>query len=254
MTSALLLATFPALSQTDQATPPPDTQQQVPTFRVNVVGRTATAVNWHNRSSWTKVDFQGSDLMPQVTGTARVRSYSGRIEVQTSLKKIGDPQQFGKEYLTYVLWAVTPEGRSQNLGEIVRNDDGNTPEQSFTTDLQAFGLIVTAEPYYAVTQPSNLVVAENIIRKDTVGATEPINVRYELIQRGGYITAPAAYQPILLDRKLPLDFYEGMNAVRIAADNDADKYAPEAYNRAVQLLQQAQDYASRKKIETKPIS
>ncbi|MEO8724909.1 MAG: OmpA family protein, partial [Acidobacteriaceae bacterium] len=103
------------------------------------------------------------------------------------------------------------------------------------------------------TQPSDLVVAENVIRKDTVGATEPINVHYELIGRGGYINAPAAYQPLIIDQKLPFDLYQAENAVRIAKDNDADKYAPDAFNRAVQLLTQAKEYAARKKVQSKPI-
>ncbi|GAC1645173.1 MAG: hypothetical protein NVS9B15_02650 [Acidobacteriaceae bacterium] len=253
-----LLAASAAFSQSDQVpTANAQTQQsgdQVPTFRVNVVGRTAQAVNWHHASGWTKVDLQGTDLMPQAKGSARVRAVTGRTEVQTDVSHLGDPQQFGREYLTFVAWAVTPEGRAQNLGEIVHDDHGNTHNQTFTTDLQAFGLIITAEPHFAVTQPSNIVCLENVIRKDTVGATEPINVHYELIERGGYITAPAAYQPVLIDKKLPFDIYEAMNAVRIAADNGAQQYAPEAYNRAADLLQQAQDYAMRKKVEARPIA
>ncbi|HYX41118.1 MAG TPA: OmpA family protein, partial [Pyrinomonadaceae bacterium] len=131
---------------------------------------------------------------------------------------------------------------------------GDTHTQTFTTDLQAFGIIITAEPHFAVTQPSNLVCLENVIRKDTVGATEPIAVHYELVERGGYVTAPQSYQPILIDKKLPFDIYEAMNAVRIAADNGAEQYAPDAYRRAQDLLQQAEDYAMRRKVEARPIA
>jgi outer membrane protein OmpA-like peptidoglycan-associated protein len=191
--------------------------------------------------------------MPAIHGQARVRSEAGRIRVDTEIKGFGDPQQFGKEYLTYALFAITPEGRAQNLGEIIRDKNGKSSTQTFTTDLQTFGLIITAEPYFAVTQPSDLVVAENIIRKDTVGATEPINVHYELIGRGGYIAAPAAYQPLIIDQKLPFDLYQAQNAVRIAADNDAEKYAPDAFKRANDLLIQAQEYAARKKVQDKPV-
>lgn len=256
LTLALLLGIGGVAAQTDSPSSqaPQDSSKQVPTFRVNVVGRTTQAVNWHNRSGWTKVDFKGTDLMPGAKGQARVRSQAGRIEVETQVKDLSDPQQFGKEYLTYVLWAITPEGRAKNLGEIVRDENSNTKPQTFTTDLQAFALLITAEPYFAVTQPSNLVCLENIVRKDTVGATEPINVHYELLERGAYITAPEAYTPILIDRKLPFDLYQAQNAVRIAADNGAQKYAPEAYQRAVTRLEQAQDYASRKRVESKPIA
>jgi outer membrane protein OmpA-like peptidoglycan-associated protein len=224
------------------------------TFKINEVGRNISAVNWHHASGETRVDLQGTDLMPKVHGQAHVKSELGRIRVETKLNDLGDPQQFGKEYLTYVLWAITPEGRAQNLGEIVHDKNGNTNTQTFTTDLQSFGLIVTAEPYFAVTQPSDLVVAENIIRKDTVGATQPINVHYELIGRGGYIPPQASYQPLIIDQKLPFDLYEAQNAVRIAAANGAEHYAPNAYQRAVDLLTQAQEYAARKHVEAKPIS
>ncbi|HEY0566226.1 MAG TPA: OmpA family protein [Terriglobales bacterium] len=233
---------------TDQQAPP------MTTFKINVVSRNISAVNWHHASGETRVDLQGTDLMPKVHGQAHVKSELGRIRVETKLNDLGDAQQFGKEYLTYVLWAITPEGRAQNLGEVIHDKNGNTNTQTFTTDLQSFGLIVTAEPYYAVTQPSDLVVAENIIRKDTVGQTQPINVHYELIGRGGYIPPQASYQPLIIDQKLPFDIYEAQNAVRIAAANGAEHYAPNAYQRAVDLLTQAQQYAARKHVESKPIS
>ncbi len=254
--STALFLGVAAFAQSEQSTAPDQTQQAppVPTFHVNVVGRTTQAVNWHNRSASTKVDFKGTDLMPAARGEARVKSEAGRIRVETDIRGLGDPQQFGKEYLTYVLFAITPEGRAQNLGEIVRDKSGNTHTQTFTTDLQSFGLLVTAEPYFAVTQPSDLVVMENVIRKDTVGATQPINVHYELIGRGGYIAAPAAYQAPIIDQKLPFDIYQAQNAVRIAADNGAQQYAPEAYQRAADLLTQAQQYAARKKVESRPIT
>src|SRR5947209_3057256 len=259
---ALGLACFPTFSQ-DQSPNIPSTRDpdhpvqqtdEVPTFRLNVVRRTAQAVNWHHNSGWTKVDLQGTDLMPQAKGTARVRAVTGRTEIQTDVSHLGDPEQFGREYLTFVVWAITPEGRAQNLGEIVHDSKGDTHTQTFTTDLQAFGIIITAEPHFAVTQPSNLVCMENVIRKDTVGATEPIAVHYELVERGGYVTAPQSYQPILIDKKLPFDIYEAMNAVRIAADNGAEQYAPDAYRRAQDLLQQAEDYAMRRKVEARPIA
>ena len=55
-----------------------------------------------------------------------------------------------------------------------------------TTELQVFGLVVTAEPYFAVSRPSDVVVMENVVRPDTVGKIEVIDAKYELLQRGQY--------------------------------------------------------------------
>lgn len=224
---------------------------QTPTFRVNVIGRTTKAVNYHFRSGSTKVDLTGTDLMPDVHGNAKVESQKGRISIDASFPKLASPQQFGNEYLTYVFWAITPEGRAQNLGEIV---PGDAKKLSVTTDLQAFGIIVTAEPYFSVTQPSDVVVIENRVRPDTVGASEYIDARYDLIGRHQYIPPQARYAPSVLDPKIPLYLHEARNAVRIAEAEGATAYAPESFDKAAQLLQQAEDYQARKKPQTKPIA
>jgi outer membrane protein OmpA-like peptidoglycan-associated protein len=231
----------------DQVTP----MDQTPTFKVNVVGRTTKAVNYHFRSGATKVDLKGTDLMPNAHGNARVESHPGRIGIDVTADDLENPQKFGTEYLTYVLWAVTPEGRASNLGEFL---PGSNRKLSVTTGLQAFGLIVTAEPYFSVTQPSDVVVMENQVRPDTVGASEYIDARYELIGRGQYIPKRAAYEPQVIDPKVPIYLQEARNAVRIAQLSGADQYAPESFQKATTLLQQAEDYQSRKKPEQKPIA
>ena len=143
---------------------------------------------------------------------------------------------YGAEYLTYVLWAVTPEGRTSNLGEVLLN--GTKSKLNVTTELQSFGMIMTAEPYFAVTQPSDVVVMENVIRKDTIGAIEEVDAKYELLQRGQYVfnVNPAEIKPVRLDRKVPLELYEARNAVQIARWTGAQQYAPETYQKAVQGL------------------
>ena len=145
------------------------------------------------------------------------------------------------------MWAITPEGRATNLGEVLPNDDDNST-LDVTSELQAFGLIVTAEPYFAVTQPSDMVVMENIIRTDTVGKIEEIDAKYELLQRGQYTlnVPPASLRPIELDRRTPLELLEARNAVRIARWNGADRYAADTMAKAEQQLQQAEDYRARK--------
>jgi outer membrane protein OmpA-like peptidoglycan-associated protein len=259
--SLLMLLALPCCSQDTPATPPSTDQnstqvepmEQTPVFRVNVVGRTTPAVNYHFRSGSTKVDMRGTELMPKATGSAKVESHLGRISVNATAHHLDDPKRFGTEYLTYVLWAISPEGRADNLGEIVPGDDR---ELNVTTDLQAFGLIVTAEPYFAVTRPSDVVVMENVIRKDTVGASELINSKYELIGRGGYIPPRNrdSFEPFVMDPKVPISLYEARNAVRIAKAAQADKYASDSYQKAYDLLQQAEGYQSRKYKEAKPVS
>jgi hypothetical protein len=144
-----------------------DNSGPVPVFKVTVVERTTSAINYRHRSGSTPIDFQGTSLMPAAKGEATVNSKQGRIEIDARMEHLSPAMQFGPEYLTYVLWAVTPEGRPKNLGEVLLN--GGTSKLEVTTDLQTFGLIVTAEPYFAVTQPSDVVVMENVVRKDTQG-------------------------------------------------------------------------------------
>src|SRR5216684_5744648 len=174
----LLLTAFAAAQQEN---PPVEPMDQTPVFRVNVVSRTTKAVNYRHRGGSTTVDIRGTDLMPEVGGHAKVDGKAGRLAISVELTHMGPVSKFGGQYLTYVLWAVTPEGRAVNLGEILPSEDGKS-KISVTTDLQAFGLIVTAEPYYSVTHPSTLVVAENIVRQETKGFEEPIDARFDVLE------------------------------------------------------------------------
>ncbi len=223
-----------------------------PVFRVNVVSRSTQAVNYKHRSGASKLDFAGTDLMPRATGQAKVESKKGYIEIEVEFGDLEKPTTFGNEYLTYILWAISPEGRAINLGEILVGDNHRS-KVDVTTDLQAFALIVTAEPYYAVRQPSNVVVIENIVRADTKGSTEVVSAKYELMERGGYIPTGYQFDPVVLSAKLPLEFYEARNALRIARSEGAEKYASDSYQHAVQLMKNADEYAVRKNVEKKPL-
>jgi outer membrane protein OmpA-like peptidoglycan-associated protein len=221
-----------------------------PTMRVSVVSRTTKAVNYRHRGGSTMVDFRGTEKMPEVTGRAKVDSKSGRLEIDAKLENLLPANKFGLEYLTYVLWAITPEGRANNLGEVLlKNGNGGL---KVTSDLQAFGMIVTAEPYFAVTQPSDVVVAENIIRPDTIGMEEPINARYELLAKGTYASTVQPIEGAIygIDSKAPIELFEARNAVRIAKSARADQYAMASFQKAQQLLQQAEDAYLRKQGKT----
>jgi outer membrane protein OmpA-like peptidoglycan-associated protein len=223
-----------------------------PIFRVNVVSRSVQAVNYKHRSGASKLDFAGTDLMPGANGQAKVESKKGYIEIEVEFANLQSPKTFGNEYLTYILWAISPEGRAVNLGEILVGDNHRS-KLDVTTDLQAFALVVTAEPYYAVRQPSNVVVIENVVREDTKGTTEAVNAKYELMERGGYIPTGYKFDPVVLNARLPLEFFEARNALRIAQSEGAEQYASDSYQHAVQLMNNADEYATRKHIDRKPL-
>jgi len=229
------------------------TNESQPIFRVTVVERTTNAVSYRHRDGWTKVDLRGTPLAPDATGHADVNSRPGYIEAKTEMHKLLPASQYGPEYLTYVLWAITPEGRAKNLGEVVL-DDGNS-HLDVTTDLQAFALIVTAEPYFGVTQPSDVVVMENIVRQDTLGKIEQMSVKYDLLKRGTYtMSAPAGkFHAVHIDKRVPLQLFEAQNALEIAQSAGADKYAKDTFDNAADLLRQAEAYQARKEVGSKPV-
>ena len=179
-----LTLSLSAFAQTNsQTTLTVEPLSPTPIFRVTVVSRSVQAVNYKHRSGASKVDFAGTDLMPAANGEAKVESKKGYIEIEVEFGNLRSPKTFGNEYLTYILWAISPEGRAVNLGEVLVGDNHRS-KLDVTTDLQAFALIVTAEPYYAVRQPSNVVVLENVVRQDTKGTTEAVSAKYELMERG----------------------------------------------------------------------
>jgi outer membrane protein OmpA-like peptidoglycan-associated protein len=226
-----------------QSQVPAGSGNPTPSYRINVVSRTTRAVTYRHRSGSTKVDFQGTDLMPRAAGEAKVESKRGTMKIEAEFSGLDRPTSFGTEYLTYVLWAISPEGRPVNVGEVLVGDNHRS-KLEVTTDLQAFAMVVTAEPYYAVRRPSNAVVLENVIRPDTVGATEAVDAKYELIDRGGYIPTGYRFDPVVLNTKLPLEFFEARNAVRIAQSAGAERLAAESYEKAVHQMDEADAIAT----------
>jgi outer membrane protein OmpA-like peptidoglycan-associated protein len=240
-----------AMGQTDSpSTVAIEPMAHTPTYRVTVVSRSIQAVNYKHRGGATKLDFAGTDLMPEANGQAKVESKKGYIEIEVEFGNLQKPTTFGNEYLTYILWAISPEGRAVNLGEILVGDNHRS-KVDVTTDLQAFALIVTAEPYYAVRQPSNVVVLENIVRDDTKGTTEAMHTKYELLERGGYIPTGYRFDPVVLNTKLPLEFFEARNALRIAQSEGAETYAKDSYQHAAHLMDQVDNDATTKHSDKK---
>ena len=241
--TSLLFVTPPAFGQ--QTTQHNDT---APLYRVTVVERTAKALNYQYRSGPTQIDFRGTVLLPHAKGEATVESRQGSTEIQATVHGLASPRRFGGEYLTYVLWAVTPEGRPHNIGELIP-DSSDKAKVRATTDLQAFALIVTAEPYSAVRQPSDVVVAENEVRPDTIGTVEPVQAKYELLPRGEYTwhvpgdldaAAHESQKVSMHEYEAISELYQAQNALGIAANAEAARFAPDTFARAQQLLVKAQ--------------
>ncbi len=202
------------------------------------VSRTTQAVNYRLRGDAVTISFHGTELMAGASGEAKVEGKKSSIEIDAKFENLDEPTRFGLEYLTYVLWAISPEGRAVNLGELVL--DHRSSHVKAITDVQTFGMIVTAEPYFAVNQPGNTVILENNIPAGF--RQENIDAKYELLARGTYSSTQTHIENAIfgIDRKTPRSLFEARNAVRIAHNAAADKYASSIMAKAQQQLQQAE--------------
>lgn len=234
-----VMAGNPALAQNNSA-------QSTPTYHVTMSPASIVTINYQHRSGSTNIGFQGSPLLPFAKGQAKVNGKVGRIQITAEFSKLEPAQKFGDEYLTYVLWAITPEGKANNLGELLLN--GDKSKIDVTTSLQTFGLIVTAEPYFAVGQPSNVVVLQNVVLSSTSGTIEQVPANYQLLDRGAYSYKSSGSSGRLSksDSKVPLELFEAQNAVQIAINSGAQKYAADALNKAQESLSQAQNLLAKK--------
>ena len=255
MPKALITIVFSLISAAlayPQTQPPNPTQQQVtssqtevPIYRVTVVGHSTPAINYRYRSGDTSIDFQGTSLLPRAKGRAKVETKRGFSDIDAHFADLEPATRFGPEYLTYVMWAITPDGRASNLGEVLLNGDDS--KLHVTTDMQAFALVVTAEPYFAVTQPSDVVVLENEVRPETTGAVERVVAKYELLKRGSYVMSgnSASLAARTFDPAMPLELREARNAVDLARLAGADRFALDTFEKAAESLRQAEEYQRR---------
>jgi outer membrane protein OmpA-like peptidoglycan-associated protein len=236
-----------AQQQPQQPIMPAEGSNNVPLYKIQVVGRDIPAINYWHRSGSTKIGFAGTSLLPQGKGEASVSS-KGQTFINAKFQGFVPANSFGVEYLTYVLWAITPQGRPVNLGEVMPGN--GKAEMNVTTSFQQFALIVTAEPYFAVTTPSDLVVMQNTVNKDkTTGIIDTVNVHVNLLPRGAYMQTAgqhAVLNPVKPNDKSPLQLYEAINAIQIAEATGAARYAPDILAKAKQELENAQALDTRK--------
>ena len=251
MSAALISLALSASAQT------PGESQPVFVFKVEVVSRTTQAINFHHRQGSTLVGLQGTSFAPKSKGEVKVDSKTGATKVDAYVEKLPAASTLSEGYLTYVLWAITPEGRPQNLGELML--DGDHARLQAATELQSFGMIVTAEPYYAVTQPSDYVIMEGVVKKDgqTTGTIMPIDAKFELVSRGGYLQyLPPADRVSLREakNKIPLDLLEARQAMAVARSAGAMRFAADTMKKADVDLYNADAFfksgADKKKVQS----
>jgi outer membrane protein OmpA-like peptidoglycan-associated protein len=236
----LLCCSFVAFYEVNSAAQERDGEAQAVPSSALTTG-SVQAVGYQVGGCSTKVDLRPTDLMPQANGVAKVeiKSKAGRTSIEIEAKSLKPPSTLGAEFLTYVLWVVTPEGRTGNTGELLINKNGEG-KLNATTPAQTFSLIVTAEPYFAVRLPSEMVILRSATRKDTKGKIFPVS-EYKLMKRGQYqkIGNPLALTPDL--QTAPLEMYEARNAIEVARSHRADKYAPEIFSKAEASLKMAEN-------------
>ena len=254
----LALPVMVALSPTLRAADSHDS----PIYRITVVQRSLPAVNYGHRSGPTKVDFRGSVLAPAARGSATVESKVGAVKIHAKFSELDSPAKFGPQYLTYVLWAISPDGQTERLGEVVTNHSDDA-KLEVSTSLQTFGLLVTAEPYFAVSKPGPVVVMENVLRADTIGTSEPVSAKYELLPRvetytvnlpppgtgagNGAMVSQREYEAVLA-------IYQARNAIQIARAEGVDARAQTTLEKAEHLAQQAEQIPNRKANSERVIS
>jgi outer membrane protein OmpA-like peptidoglycan-associated protein len=265
-TFGLLAAVSPAKARAQEPNPmsqpatapdapanPITEQNGIYIYKVKVVQRNLDCVNYLHRSGSTTIGFAGTPLLAGGKGEAKVTSERGGITIDAKFSGLTPANGFGPEYLTYVLWAISPDGRAQNLGEVL--PEGTKNNIHVTTALQSFGMIVTAEPYFSVSEPGDVVVLQNVIQEDkTAGVLEKVNANYYLLPRGAYAETAGAHSvanPITRNEHSPLELYEADNAVRIAQDTGADTYASEIMQKAKLDLQNASDLDGNKHRDVK---
>ena len=242
ITAAATLAAIFVFAWLAVAQSQPGTAQETPASEV--VTKSTTAIGYVVGGGSTGVKFKGTELMPGATGEAKVEAKKGYTEIEVEFKGLAKPGKFGTEFLTYVLWAVSPDGRTSNLGEILIDNNGNG-KINVSTQMSVFSMLVTAEPYFAVRIPSELLVLENEAGKNIKGKIFVVN-DYKLMRRAQYQKRANPLALTLDLKKIPLEMYEARNAVEIAKSNGAEKYAPEILTKATSSLQMAENSLSRK--------
>ena len=228
----------------------PQTNDRVPIYTVTVVQRALQAVNFQRHVGPTQIDLKGTVLLYKAEGRATVEVKNGYTKIALNIKKLDPPAIFGTEFLTYVLWAITPDGKAVNLGEVIPNGSSKASMQ-VTSPYSTFGLLITAEPYFSVPYPSDVIVVESAVRPDTIGRVEEVEAKAELLPRGQYTlnihasqlaSAQMKNQPSVSMEQYEATstLYQARNAIQIAGADGAQQAAALTLAKARGYLQLAE--------------
>ncbi len=205
-----------------------------------MIERTTTIISYAKHAGLAKVEMRSTSLLPRALGEVAIQEREDHVEIRAEFSGLQPATRFGPEYLTYVMWAITRDGCAINVGEVILN---NMKSALIEIDIAAFGLIVTAEPYFAVSRPSEVVVMESRLAKGLI-RHEQFDTKYQLLPRGNYTANVPRSQlrPIVMDSYTPLNLYEARNALWIALWAGADKNAADLFDKAMRLLQRAEAF------------
>ncbi|MCA1634735.1 MAG: OmpA family protein [Acidobacteria bacterium] len=188
--------------------------------------------------------FRGTTRLPRLRGEAKVKRTGRRnTRVEMSINDLPRAYELGSIYTTFVLWAISPEGRADNLGEFKRGGSMFFDTKiDVTTPLQTFALIVTAEPHFLVRSPSRMVVLENLPpREPGAAAVQSVPVQY-LGNASDYFNDSRV--PDLADRdytRTPVSLLGARQAVSLARYAGAERDAANELSEAKAALEQAEN-------------
>jgi outer membrane protein OmpA-like peptidoglycan-associated protein len=179
----------------------------------------------------TDILVDGTRVSPRTRGTAKVKATKGSAEIELEMKDLPPANTLGASYATYVVWAITPEGQANNLGELPWKGDAKLRGR---LAVQRFALIVSAEPYGALTMPSDRIVAENRLKQgESVASTGEITYRHE--NAGAYDDLP---NDVSSGRETPVPVAAARLSVQVAKRAGAETYARGELTQASQKLEQ----------------
>jgi outer membrane protein OmpA-like peptidoglycan-associated protein len=190
------------------------------------------------------VKFRGTTRLPRLTGEAKVRRAGRRgTRVELSIDNLPRANELGGVYTTYVLWAISPEGRVDNMGEIKRGGSFIVSSKlDVTTPLQTFALIVTAEPHFMVRGPSRMVVLENLPpQKPGDADIATVNVQYLGNTSDYFNDARVPDVPDSDYLKTPVSLLGARQAVNLARYAGATRDAADELKEAQDALAQAEN-------------
>jgi hypothetical protein len=183
---------------------------------VEVKVRDGQILSYRHLAGSTEVYMRGTRRAPDARIKLKVGSRPGFVELDINRGGITGLQPahvLGKDFLTYVLWAVSVDGRASNLGEITFHD-GRPVAVNLTTPYQTFWLMVTAEPNYAVVDPSPEVVLYSV-KEGSTNENRAITIDRPLF----FFTHYAGYESTVASppRNVPNQLLQARKAVELAS-------------------------------------